>query len=406
MNPWQKRPLRVLVVENSPDDYEILVDHLEQSGFVVTAERIQNRNELVHALDQGIWEAVISDFMLDGFTALDTLRIVQAAGLEVPFIVVSGSVGEDLAVDAMRAGAHDYLMKDRLARLGAALDRELKESANRRERKRIEEENRRQAEELQANAEKLARANEELEQINARLARSNLELERFAYLAAHDLQEPLRMVTAHSELLVRRYRSKLDPDVDRILSFVQNGAERMESLIRGFLAYSEALHDDEPRLKAVPLEQVVQEALDEEAQAVQSSGAQVTRVGPLPSVWADAGRLRLVFRHLLSNAIKFSKPDQKPQIRIAAEERSTEVLVRVTDKGIGIDPRYAEQVFGLFKRLHRDDASGLGIGLALCRQIVEQHGGRLWVESALGLGATFQFTLKLASVAASQRAGA
>jgi signal transduction histidine kinase len=374
-----KTPLRTLIVENSADDTELMTDRLEQAGFQVIYERVETAEEMTRALRDGQWDVILSDFMMPGFTGLDALQIAQQFELEIPFIIVSGSIGEDLAVQAMRSGAHDYLMKDRMARLGAAVDRELKESAMRRERKRMQQENERQAEELRLRAEQLAR--------------SNAELERFAYLAAHDLQEPLRMVGAYSQLLVKRYHGKLDADVDRIVDFIRTGIERMETLITGLLSYSATLHGESLTLCPTDVGVIVDEAIVARQQLITKTDAEVTR-DPLPLVLADGTKMRTVFEHLLSNAIIFHKEQISPRVHITAQTRTDDVLFSVKDNGMGIDPQYSEQIFGLFKRLHRDDATGLGMGLALCRRIVDQHGGRIWVESSVGQGATFFFTLK------------
>ena len=381
-----KTPLRVLMVENAADDAELAADYLEQAGFQVSCQRVESAEEMAKALRDQQWDLILSDFVMHGFTGLDALQIAQQFELETPFIIMSGSIGEDLAVQAMRAGAQDYLMKDRMARLGAAVHRELKESAMRRERKRMQQENQRQAEELQLRAEQLARSNE--------------ELERFAYLAAHDLQEPLRMVGAYSQLLVKRYHGKLDKDADRIVEFIRTGIERMESLIMGLLSYSATLHGDALTLCPTDSGAIVDEAIVVNQQLILNTGAIVTR-DPLPSVLADGPKLRTVFEHLLGNAIKFHKEGVPSRVHVGASTRTDDVVFAVTDNGMGIDPQYSEQVFGLFKRLHRDDATGLGIGLALCRRIIEQHGGRIWVESSVGQGATFFFTLKPAPVSPS-----
>lgn len=380
-----KTPLRVLMVEDTTDDAEMMIDHLEQAGFQVSCECVQSANEMAQALREQQWDLILSDFIMPGFTGLDALQIAQQFELETPFIIVSGSIGEDLAVQAMRAGAQDYLMKDRMARLGAAVQRELAESTLRRERRRMRQENERQAEELRLRAEQLAR--------------SNAELERFAYLAAHDLQEPLRMVGAYSQLLVKRYHGRLDEDVDRIVDFIRTGIERMEMLITGLLSYSATLHGEPLSLCPTDTGAIVDEAVIAQRQLIVKTGAEVTR-DPLPPVLADGPKLRAVFGHLLANAVKFGKEGAFPRVHIKAQIQNDDVLISVKDNGIGIDPQYSEQIFGLFKRLHRDDAIGLGIGLALCRRTVEQHGGRIWVESSIGRGATFFLTLKPAPVSA------
>lgn len=378
-------PLRALIVEDSADDAELMADHLEQAGFDLFYLRVDTADGMTQALREQQWDLILSDFLMSGFTGLEALQIAQQFELNIPFIIVSGSIGEDLAVQSMRAGAHDYLMKDRLARLGAAVERELKESEIRRERKRMQVENGRQAEELRLRAEQLARSNE--------------ELERFAYLAAHDLQEPLRMVAAYSEMLVKRYHHKLDADVDSIVGFIRTGVDRMETLIQGLLSYSAILHEDRPVLCPTDSNAVVDHAIAALGHTVADTGATITH-DVLPAVLADSAKLRGVFEQLFSNAMKFRKVSTLPQVHVGATIRTNDILFAVSDNGIGIDPQYSEQIFGLFKRLHRDDSSGLGMGLALSRRVVEQHGGRIWVEPSPMGGATFFFTVKPATAPA------
>ncbi len=376
-----RTPLRVLVVENSPDDAELMIDQLQQAGFDVSFERVETSEEMARSLRENQWDVIVSDFMMPGFTGLNALEIARQFDADIPFIIASGSIGEDIAVQAMRAGAHDYLMKDRMARLGEAVRRELHESHMRRDRKQMELENRRQSQELRLRAEQLAR--------------SNAELEKFAYLAAHDLQEPLRMVTAFAELLVKRYYQKLDPDADSLLRFIQTGVNRMEMLIAGLLEYSKTLHEEALNLCPISLEDVVDDAIRKCESAIVKHGATVKREG-LPRVLGDRDRLGEVFQQLIGNALKFRKPDVPPVIEISAEPTGEEVIVRIGDNGIGIDAQYWDHVFGLFKRLHRQEELGLGIGLALCQRTVEQQKGRIWIESKLGEGATFLIALRLA----------
>ena len=222
------------------------------------------------------------------------------------------------------------------------------------------------------------------------LARSNSDLERFAFAASHDLQEPLRMVTSYSQLLARKYKDVLDAQANEFLGYIQSGTERMASLIKGLLSYSQAVQTEiapETVDCAVVLNEVLKNcrALIEEAQAD-------IMASPLPTVVADRSQITQLFQNLLTNAIKYRARDRKPQVRIEAANMETGWLFSVTDNGIGIAPEHQSRVFVMFKRLHKKEYSGTGIGLALCQRIVEGHGGRIWVESELGVGSTFYFT--------------
>ncbi|HEY3284166.1 MAG TPA: ATP-binding protein [Armatimonadota bacterium] len=223
------------------------------------------------------------------------------------------------------------------------------------------------------------------------LSRSNRELEQFAYVASHDLQEPLRMVASYTQLLASRYAGRLDKDADEFIDFALDGARRMQRLITDLLAYSRTGTRELVR-EHVALESVVRECLNNLGPAVAESGADVTW-GPMPTVVGDPTQLQQLLQNLLSNALKFhgSRP---PSVRVTAKDRGREWVVAVADSGIGIDPAYAAQVFAMFRRLHtRREYTGSGIGLAICEKIVARHGGRIWVESQVGQGATFSFTL-------------
>ena len=235
------------------------------------------------------------------------------------------------------------------------------------------------------------RVEEELAHQAAELARSNADLQQFAFVASHDLQEPLRTMTAYAQLLSRRAEDKLDEASLEYLGFIIDGASRMQRLINDLLAFSRILHGHERALEQVDLDPVVAWAIMNLNTAIKESGA-VIEYENLPTVKGNQQELVQLVQNLLANAIKY-RSSEPPHIRITTEEREGEVCVSVSDNGIGIDPQYHEHIFGVFKRLHGKDVPGTGIGLALCKRIVEKHGGRIWVESQPGHGATFRFVL-------------
>lgn len=227
-------------------------------------------------------------------------------------------------------------------------------------------------------------------QLEDDLLRSNQELERFAYVASHDLQEPLRMVASYTGLLAQRYEGQLDERADKYIRYAVDGAERMKALIQDLLAYSRV---GTQGVEPTPTEpgEALDRVLRDYQMAIQESGAQVTRE-PLPRVLADPSQLRQVFQNLIGNALKFSG-DAPPEVHVSGDRDGDQVVLSVEDHGIGIDPVYFDRIFVIFQRLHGRETDGTGIGLALSKRIVERNGGRLWVESAPGEGATFHFTL-------------
>ncbi len=225
----------------------------------------------------------------------------------------------------------------------------------------------------------------------AELARSNAELEQFAYIASHDLQEPLRMVSSYVQLLERRYKGKLDQDADEFISFAAEGALRMQRLINDLLAYSRAGTRGKS-FEEVNLEMALARALKNLQLALKEKKAIVTH-DPLPLAYGDSGQLTQVFQNLIDNAIKFAG-EQPPRVHISARHEESECICSVRDNGIGIAPEYLNKLFLLFQRLHtRKEYPGTGIGLAICKRIIERHGGKIWVESNPNEGSTFYFRI-------------
>jgi signal transduction histidine kinase len=233
---------------------------------------------------------------------------------------------------------------------------------------------------------------EQIRRQAAELERSNTELEQFAYVASHDLQEPLRMITGYTKLLAKRYKGKLDKDADDFIGFAVDGAQRMHSLIQDLLILSR-VGTRGKEFAPTDCEMVLSDTLVNLQAAIQESNATITH-DPLPNVMADSGQLAQVFQNLIGNAIKY-RGARAPLVHVSCQSRANEWLFSVKDNGIGIDPKHAERVFVMFQRLHtRREYPGTGIGLALCKKIVERHGGKIWVESQEGAGATFYFTLR------------
>jgi light-regulated signal transduction histidine kinase (bacteriophytochrome) len=227
----------------------------------------------------------------------------------------------------------------------------------------------------------------------ADLKRSNAELEQFAYVASHDLQEPLRKVASFCQLIEQRYDDQLDDRGRQYIAFAVDGAKRMQQLINDLLAFSRVGRSaaEQP---VVAGDDVLRQALASLGEAIEENGAQI-EVGPLPSVRGEPALLAAVFQNLIGNALKFHRDGGPPHIQISAEPRGDEWVFACADDGIGIEAEYAERIFMIFQRLHPKDAyAGTGIGLAMCRKIVEFHGGRIWLDTNPPDGrTTFRFTL-------------
>jgi light-regulated signal transduction histidine kinase (bacteriophytochrome) len=252
-----------------------------------------------------------------------------------------------------------------------------------RERKQTEEKIR----QLNANLEERVRERTEA------LMRSNEELEQFAYIASHDLQEPLRTVSIYAQLLAKRYQGQIQGDADQFIRFIVESAGRMEKLIHDLLDFSRVEGRATDSFVRMSCERALDDATLNLRTLVEENGAVITR-DPLPSVIGDPVQVTRLFQNLLVNSIRY-RTDEPPRIHVAVTDHpGSQWLFSVSDNGIGIEPQYWEKIFGIFKYLQpRAKSSGSGVGLAICRKIVSRHGGRIWVESALGEGATFAFTL-------------
>ena len=238
------------------------------------------------------------------------------------------------------------------------------------------------------------RAEESLELKAKELARSNAELEQFAYVASHDLQEPLRMVASYTQLLAKRYAGKLGADADEFIAYAVDGGRRMQGLINDLLAYSR-VGTQGKEFAPTDSGPVLDRVLANLRIATQESGAVVTR-DPMPTVVADVSQLGQLLQNLVGNAIKY-RNEAAPTVHVGAERENGEWRFSVKDNGIGIDPQYSERIFAIFQRLPtRAEYAGTGIGLAICQRIAERHGGRIWVESRSDQGATFYFTIPIA----------
>jgi signal transduction histidine kinase len=313
-----------------------------------------------------------------------------AAGVVVAVVLVAGAVAVLVNLRRWVLGPVDELAAGARAVAAGGLDRAIEPTGPpdlRALGHDVEAMRRRIVEELAS----VEASRAELERQAAELGRSNEELEQFAYVASHDLQEPLRKVTGFCQLLQRRYAGQLDETADEYIAFAVDGAKRMQALINDLLAFSRVGRGND-ELVEVDLSEVASAALAGLGELVAETGATVT-VGQLPTVRGDRSLLGSLVQNLVSNAIKF-RGDDPPVVAVDARRTAEGWELWCHDEGIGIDPRYAERVFVIFQRLHgRDEYEGTGIGLAMCRKIVEFHGGRIWVDPDVARGTTIRWTL-------------
>ena len=231
-----------------------------------------------------------------------------------------------------------------------------------------------------------------LKEIITELQRSNKELQSFAYITSHDLQEPLRTIASYAQLIERRYKGKLDNDADDFIEYMVDGAKRMKSMIQGLLDYSR-VGTKGNEFKEFKSKDALDYALSNLESSIVENNAEITS-GPIPVIFADEDQIARVFQNLIGNALKFHREGIKPEIHISAREKDKEYVFAVSDNGIGMEEQYSDHIFEVFKRLHSiDEYRGAGIGLAIVKRIIDRHEGRVWVESELGHGSKFYFTI-------------
>lgn len=382
------RPV-ILIVDDTPVNVAVLAEHLISHGFSVMVA--EDGEEGIERAQFAAPDLILLDVMMPGIGGFETCRKLKSHDItkDVPVIFMTALSDISDKINAYKLGGVDYVTKpfhaeEVLARINTHLSLQVM-------RRQLLSQN----QQLQQEIAVRQKAEAVLAERSQELARSNAELEQLAYVASHDLQEPLRMVASYLQLLEQRYAGKLDAEAHEFIGFAVDGAKRMQALIVDLLSYSR-VGTKAKSLEAINSDAALKTALLTLRMAIQESGAQVL-CAPMPMVLGDAAQLTQVFQNLLANAIKF-RGVQAPLIEVGVESENEFWRFEVKDNGIGIPPEYFERIFVMFQRLHnRSQYLGTGIGLALCKKIVERHGGRIWVESEPGLGSVFNFTLLKAS---------
>jgi signal transduction histidine kinase len=367
-----ERPARILSVDDNQTSLYVRGRILTAAGFdILSASSGQQAIDLVHKHSPDL---VLLDVHLPDIDGVEVCRRLKSSGVSIIVIQISAtSVAVPQATESLNNGADAYLSEpvdpDVLVATVRAMLR------------------------LRKSEKDLAAANEELATLNQELRRSNEDLEQFAFLASHDLQEPLRTVTTYVQLIQEETAGRFDANDQQYFAAVLGGAERMRHLIDALLIYSQ-VRDGSKRAGIVNMNDVVALAVEHLDGRILEAGATVNVSRDLPLVQGDASQLVRVVQNLISNAIKYAMPNQPVSIDIYAGQSSGSMCqIFVHDDGSGIAPAYHNLIFMPFKRLHGADIPGAGIGLAVCRRIIEGHGGRIAVESEENAGATFSFTL-------------
>jgi two-component system, sensor histidine kinase and response regulator len=372
----------ILIVDDVPGNLQVVTTELEAHGYTALVAR--GGQEALERAAFARPDLILLDVAMPGIDGFETCRRLKASARtrDIPVIFMTAKVSIDNKLTAFQLGAVDYVTKPlNTSEVLARVETHLTLSALRQELTRQNE---------QLRSEVAAR-----EATQAALERSNADLEQLAYVASHDMQEPLRMIASYLQLIERRYGDQLDADGHEFIGYAVDGAKRMQALINDMLAYSRVATKGRALapVESAAIMKVVREHL---RLAIEEAGAEIEQ-GELPRVHGDAAQLVQLLQNLVSNAIKF-RGASPPRIRIDCTSDADGWCFSVRDNGIGIAPEHSERIFGMFERLHARSAyPGTGIGLALCKRIVERHGGRLWVEPAEGGGSVFRFTLPRAA---------
>lgn len=381
--------LRVLVVEDSEDDADLVQLALKRGGYDVYSERVDTPETMDAALQRGGWDIIISDYVMPRFSGLDALKLMQSHGTDVPFIIVSGHIGEELAVAAMKSGAHDYVMKDRLARLVPAVARELREAESRRARLASEEALRQSEARLKValEAEQKARADAEA---------AGRAKDQFLAMLSHELRTPLTPVLMLTQTMLSSAR--LSAKVRSALEVIQRNVELEAKLIDDLLDLTRITHKKiELQLETVDVHQLLKAAVEICHADVQAKGQRLISKLKAEShlVQADPARLQQVFWNLIKNAVKFTP--REGTITVQSANFGDKLRVRVKDSGIGIEASLLARIFKPFEQGGQKithEYGGLGLGLAISKATIDAHGGKLTAESA-GKDMGAEFTVEL-----------
>jgi signal transduction histidine kinase len=371
------KPLCVLIVEDSENDALLLLRELKRAGYEPVHERVYTALDMNTALEKQYWDVIISDFVMPQFSGLEALKLVQGKRLDIPFIITSGKISDDTAVISMKAGAADYIMKDNLTRLGPAIERELQEKLVRGER------------------EKASRALKEREEELRILRKIDQLKDEFIGLVSHELRTPLTVILGALNTIMTEEDRLSRKQIKQLIGDAYYEAETLSDILANLLELARAQANrlqinEEP----VNIRETIDTVVKKMSQQILPRQVNIVCEKSI-TVNADRVRLQRILHNLLDNAVKYSSSGNK--IDVIVKKLNNEVLIGVKDRGIGIPSELQGKLFEPFQRLEQQNnkATGTGLGLVVCRRLVEAHGGRMWVESQPGQGSTFQFTLPM-----------
>lgn len=367
-------PLRVLIVDDSEKDAILMLRELRKAGYSPEHKRVDTAEGVEQALAEQDWDVILCDHVMPGFSGPQALKVLHRKGLDIPFIVVSGQIGEDAAVEAMKAGANDYVLKDSLKRLGQAVKREVREFHLRQEHHKAEQELKSREEELY-----LSRKAEQLK-------------DDFIAMVSHELRTPLTVIMG--ALNVAKTEGLAAEQVRELLDDAECGAESLGQLLDNLVEIARHQANRLVLTKGpIDIGRVVRDTVERQKKLADSHHFLVEIGEGIPTMQADKLRVERTIGNLLNNAVKYSASGTT--IRVLVRREKNHLIIGVSDQGEGIDAGNQARLFQAFERLAETPTTkpGLGLGLLVCKRLVEAHGGKIWCESQLGKGSTFWFTL-------------
>lgn len=397
--------VKILLVDDRPANLLTLESVLEDLGQEMV--KATSGKEALRCVLKDDFAVILLDVKMPDMDGFETAALIRERERSryTPIVFLTAHKEEEHLFRGYYAGAVDFLYKPinpevLRSKVAVFVDLSLKTEMLRRQAEVLQARNaelEQLVEQRRIAEERVMALNHELENRvrvrTAELSRSNDDLRQFAYAASHDLKEPMRTIASYTQLLVQRYPDRLDADGQEFLRYVVDAVRRMDTLLSDLLTYSQHLGPKAAVFQPVDVQGVLAGVLMNLHAAIVESGAAVTHDSMPADVNSDFAQLSQVLQNLLSNALKYRRRDVKPEIHISSQEKDDEWIFSVKDNGVGISPEYRDQVFGIFKRLHGRDYPGTGMGLAICKKIIERHGGRIWVESEAGAGSTFFFTI-------------
>jgi len=370
--------LRVLFIEDDPNDLELIVYNLEENGYKLEYDCVDQESDFLDYIEANIYDIIIADFQLPGWTGLDAYKMLKEVDNDTPLLLVTGAVGDDRAVKCLKEGISDYILKDNLIKLPLEVSRIMQERLLKTEHEQVD-------------SQLIESLKQDITNCRAELELVNKEFETFTYLVSHDLQGPIRHISGFNNIVLSKYEDQLPDDAKNYLKKINDSVENMNDLIGGLLILSRAGYR-EMNVKPVDLIETFNEVIQELEPDMEGRDIE-WKIDKFHRVECDPDMIKIVITNLLSNAVKFTNKEEHAVIAISPLPDGKPGFM-VHDNGVGFDMKNRDRIFNVFQRMHKkEDFGGTGVGLAIVYKIMAKHNGRVWAEAQVDKGATFYVEL-------------